>query len=458
MKKTKTLLLTLALCIFANASIAQAITIKYDYNNDGMVDIKDIAEISRHYTTNNSTYDLNKDGIVDIYDITQISKNINNLTFKIYDKNGDFVKGYNSGDLLTAINEASKLDNGFVMSNGKLAWDPNSYWVYNGETLVKSSPTAYQAMNDAQNLSSGKVATKLGTLLYDKSTNYKAVLGVVSGDSVNYRKGPSTSEPILGVLSNGLLMQVNSIARKFFSTSWIKEDKSILDGYTYYNYIDVIQDDLNQSFLGYIAAKKESGMDAGAIADNPADKGGVSCGAFQFAANVGSLTSFMTWLEGKEPTFYKKLNDAKVLDGNIYSENYKAAWRNIADTEHDKFYKLQQQYVRMGYYDSFLVYTSKNGYNTQELVKYNATRNMIMSTAIHHGAYGAYNIFKNAGAVTDMNSFIDRVYEERLKVVEKSYPPTSPDPNVVAIYNGIKSRFQAESAEIKRVYAREISY
>lgn len=454
--KIKALILGLAFSIFANTSIAQAITIKNDFNGDGIVDLKDIAELSKYYSTTNGTYDLNRDGVVDIYDIIQISTSINNSPFKIFSSNGEFIKGYDSGALFSAINEASKIPGAFVMVNGTLGWNSSSYWVYNGDSVVKSSPTAYQAMQEAQNLSSGKVATKLGTVLYDKANNIKNVLGV-SSDDVNFRQGPSTSTAKLGLLPNNVLVHVNNIARSFFSTSWIKEDKSVLNGYVYYNYMDIIQDDLNQSFLGYVAAKKESGMDAGAISDNPNDKGGVSCGAFQFAADVGSLDGFITWLQGIEPNYYKILNDARVAEGT-YGANFKAAWIGIANNEHDKFYKIQQQYAKKNYYDVFLYYTNRYGYNTQELVKYNATRNMIMSTAIHHGAYGAYNVFNAAGPVTDMNTFIDRVYAERLKLVARTYPPDSPNPGLVAIYNAIKARFEAESAEIKRIYQREISY
>lgn len=454
--KIRALLLALTLSIFANTSIAQAATIKYDFNKDGLVDVKDIAELSKYYATTNAAYDLNKDGMVDIYDVTQISTAINYSAFKVFNANGDFVTGYNNGDLFSAINEASKLPNGFVMSNGTLAWNSSSYWIYNGETVVRSAPTAYQAMAEAQNLAGGKVATKLGTLLYDKANNVKNVLGVAS-DDVNFRQGPSTSTAKLGVLPNNTLVHVPNLARSFFNVDWYKSDNSILKGYVYYNYMDIIQDDLNQSFLGYVAAKKESAMDAGAISDNPADNGGVSCGAFQLSANMGSLGAFMTWLQGIEPNYYKTLNDAKIADGT-YGANFKAAWVGIANSEHDKFYKIQQQYTRKNYYDSFLSIASRNGYDTRELVKYNATRNMIMSTAIQHGPTGAKNIFMAAGSINDMNSFIDRVYAERLNITAIKYPPNSPDPGKVAIYNAVKNRFQEESAEIKRIYQREISY
>ena len=53
---------------------------KEDFNDDGTVDIKDLAELSLKYGQTNSSsqwnskYDLNNDGIIDIYDLILVSK------------------------------------------------------------------------------------------------------------------------------------------------------------------------------------------------------------------------------------------------------------------------------------------------------------------------------------------------------------------------------------------------
>ncbi|WP_286906534.1 N-acetylmuramoyl-L-alanine amidase [Clostridium sp. UBA1652] len=49
---------------------------RIDFNNDKIIDSKDLDIIYGYNNTSNSTYDLNNDGIVDIYDITKVSKNI----------------------------------------------------------------------------------------------------------------------------------------------------------------------------------------------------------------------------------------------------------------------------------------------------------------------------------------------------------------------------------------------
>lgn len=457
LKKIKLTAILLILSIVCNSSIANAATIKYDFTGDNIIDIKDIAIISQFYSKNNPTYDLNKDGIVDIFDITLLSRKIDYSIFKIYNENGELVRGYNSGELNRAINEASKLENSFIISAGKVIWNSTSYWVFNGENFIKDYPTAYSALAAGQAFSSGRVFSKQGLLLLDNKTGYREILGVTS-ENVNFREGASTSTSSQGVLPNGTLVKLNKIARKFFNTTLYKSDKSTQNGYIYYDYLDIIQDDNNNSYLGYIAAKNESAMDGGAISDNPSDKGGVSCGAFQLSANMGSLGAFISWLQPKSPEIYAQLIEARNADGGIYGTSFKNTWIEIANTNHDKFYKLQQEYTKIQYYDGFLRKAASNGYNVGELVKYTSTRNMIMSTAIQHGVTGAYNIFTAAGTSTDINYLINRVYEERLKVIAKSYPPTSSDPGVVAIYNAVKSRFEGECAEIKRLYERELTY
>ncbi|SHK16295.1 N-acetylmuramoyl-L-alanine amidase [Clostridium cavendishii DSM 21758] len=54
---------------------------KYDFNNDNIINSKDIDEITNKYNTYkddgryDKKYDLNNDGIIDIYDIAMVSKN-----------------------------------------------------------------------------------------------------------------------------------------------------------------------------------------------------------------------------------------------------------------------------------------------------------------------------------------------------------------------------------------------
>jgi hypothetical protein len=66
-----------------------------DFNKDGVIDIKDLAELARMYGTRstgsgwNPKFDLNSDGIIDIYDLVLCSKNIGmdlvQHTFNVYE-------------------------------------------------------------------------------------------------------------------------------------------------------------------------------------------------------------------------------------------------------------------------------------------------------------------------------------------------------------------------------------
>ncbi len=61
--------------IKASAATLEELT-RIDFNNDQVIDGKDLDIIYSYNNTSNSTYDLNNDGVVDIYDITKVSKNI----------------------------------------------------------------------------------------------------------------------------------------------------------------------------------------------------------------------------------------------------------------------------------------------------------------------------------------------------------------------------------------------
>ena len=83
---------------------------------------------------------------------------------------------------------------------------------------------------------------------------------------------------------------------------------------------------------------------------------------------------------------------------------------------------------------------------------------MIWSTSVQHGASGAVNIFKKIPLATNIEDIIAKVYEERLNMIAKSYPPNSTNPGVVSLYNGIKNRLENEKNEILRIYKRELFY
>ncbi len=106
------------------------------------------------------------------------------------------------------------------------------------------------------------------------------------------------------------------------------------------------------SALGIRASKYESNLNPGEISDDPGDYGGKSYGAWQFSSRTGSLDSFINSLKGNNNDMYYKLTYAKAKDNNTFGENFDAAWKSISSQNKDRFLKVQQNYVKVNFYDT----------------------------------------------------------------------------------------------------------
>ncbi|SHK16370.1 hypothetical protein SAMN02745163_03316 [Clostridium cavendishii DSM 21758] len=454
--KKKGLFILVFLIIF-NIDIIRVfgVEIKGDFNNDGNIDEKDLQIITNNYMSNNPIYDMNNDGQIDIYDMVIVSKMINNSYYKIYNNNGVFIKGFWKEQFDEAIKIARENDY-FIMVNNNVYWNNDKYWVYDGTELKGNYNAMYDAVKNASNFKNGVVLNKLGQRVLDNSKGYKAKIAVTQ-DELNLRNVPAWSPKTDINIPNKELVEINKIDKGFFGVYWNKDSKNILQGYVPY-YLDIIQDDNENTMLGYISGREESGLNVGAISDNPNDKGGVSCGVWQFSGNMGSLGDFITYLRDKNYDFYNRLTNAKNSDGGQYKENFKTEWKNIAENYSYDFYKLQQKYSEENFYKNCLNQCNAKGYNLGKILNYSSTRNMIWSTAIHHGQAGAARIFSSIDSNLPVEDYIRTVYAKRLEIIAASYPPNSSNQGVVDIYNSIKKRFERECNEIIRCYQREISY
>lgn len=106
------------------------------------------------------------------------------------------------------------------------------------------------------------------------------------------------------------------------------------------------------SNLGIRASKYESNLNPAEISDDPGDYGGKSYGAWQFSSRTGSLDSFINSLKGNNNDMYYKLTYAKAKDNNTFGENFDAAWKSISSQNKDRFLKVQQNYVKVNFYDT----------------------------------------------------------------------------------------------------------
>mgnify|MGYP003369108326 FL=1 len=433
----------------------------FDINKDGIIDSEDLYMISQYIGTENENYDLNNDGIVDSIDISILAKHIsskdiidNENTFIVYKDNlilGSFPKN----NLIDAISLASQ-NHGIVKQNDKIIWNNENYFIYSGNSLIGKSPTIRDAFKTAKDIENSIVFSKNGNIIYDKSLNYRKIIGVTR-TSVNLRNEPNVSSRTDLTIPNGTLVEVESIVNGFYKILYYDQKNQLNIGFIP-NYIDIIQDDINNSQLGYISAREESNGDPGAIGLNPNDKGGASFGVWQLSSKMGTVDDFLDFIKDKDKEIYLQLSEAKNQDNNSYSENFISTWKEIAKNKHDSFYELQRLFIKRNYYDSFIKLAKKNNLNINYLLDYNSTSNMIWSTCVQHGASGAIKILKKITPTTTMENLIEKIYEERLNIIAKSYPPNSTNPGIVSLYNGVKNRLENEKKEILRIYQRELSY
>ncbi len=448
----------------------EAVELVGDINGDGKIDIRDLSIIVLNYNSSDGKCDLNKDGIVDIYDLVLASRSID--AFTVYDNRGSFSKAYSGGQIKDAIDYAARIG-GSVYSQSSLVWDKSYYYVYDGESYISKHNTMYDAVSKGMTMKNGKVFSKQGVLILDKRNNYKAMVGVTQ-DDLDIRTAPSDNNRTgIDALNDRIIYvdaRINGVNKYnnfkvFYKIRYYNNENKLLQGYVP-TYIDFIQDDMNDYALGYLSEKEESNGDPGCISDNPQDIGGLSVGAWQLSAKMGSLGGFISWLEGRQPQFYKILNDAWQKDGGkpkVYGDNFKAAWKQVARDNFEEFYNIQKEYTKKQFYDPVMRFLKEDGYDVSELLQYNSIRNMFWSTGVQHGATGAKRIVEEckrsnetpgqyiSRAKRDPIQFIDDIYEKRTEKIKAS----SNGPDVI---KAVVQRFIRERIDCKRAYSRETTY
>lgn len=431
----------------------------FDLNNDGIIDSKDLETLSIFFGSNEEKYDLNRDGIIDAVDLAILAKQIHSNeigdhVFTVF-KNDSVLGTFTKNNLLNAISLAAQ-NGGVVKSNDNLVWNNENYFIYSNNEVHSTGKSIREAVKNAYNINNSIVVSKNGNIIYNKNLNYRKIIGVTR-TSVNLRSEPRMDARTDLMIPDGTLVEVNSIVRGFYKVSYYDSENNVHNGYIP-SYLDIIQDDISNSQLGYISAREESNGDPGAVGLNPNDKGGASFGVWQLSSKMGSVDEFLDFIKNKNSEIYVILTEAKKQDKNTFGENFIEKWKEVADNYYDTFYELQRSFIKRNYFDSFSTLVKKNNLNIDYLLDFNSTSNMIWSTSVQHGADGAVNIFKKIPLATNIEDIIAKVYEERLNIIAKSYPPNSTNPGVVSLYNGIKNRLENEKNEILRIYKRELFY
>lgn len=431
----------------------------FDMNKDGTINSEDLEILSNFLWSDEAEYDLNKDGLVDTVDLAILAKQINpensnETIFTVY-KNSSILGTFLKNNLLDAISLASKT-NGIVKSNENLIWDNENYFIYSNNNLISKAKNMHEAVKIASEIDNSVVTSKNGNSVYDKSSDYRKIIGVTR-TNVNLRSEPEMSARTDIMIPDGTLLEVNFIENGFYNVFYYDNENTLHTGYVP-NYLDIIQDDINNSQLGYISAREESNGDPGAVGLNPNDKGGASFGIWQLSSKMGTVDEFLNYIKNINSEIHSILTNAKKQDKNKFGENFINKWKEVAKTHYDEFYELQRSFIKKNYFDSFVTLSKKNNLNINSLLEFNSTSNMIWSTSVQHGVGGTLNILKKIPLALNLEDIIAKLYQERLNIISKSYPPNSPNQGIVSLYNGIKNRLENEQKEILRILKRELSY
>jgi LysM repeat protein len=107
--------------------------------------------------------------------------------------------------------------------------------------------------------------------------------------------------------------------------------------------------------LGHLSAKYETGgRGPGVVSTGAGDLGGVSYGSYQMASKTGTVAQFVSAAEFPWRSSFQGLQAG--------SPAFTAKWKEIADSEPDRFQECQHAYIKKTHYDVLCAQTlSDNG-------------------------------------------------------------------------------------------------
>jgi murein DD-endopeptidase MepM/ murein hydrolase activator NlpD len=282
--------------------------------------------------------------------------------------------------------------------------ETNRYWYY---AHMRNSKPYIDNLKEGDKVEAGQVIGYVGDTGYGElgttgKFDFHLHLGVykrVLGKNIAYN--PYAIAKVL---------EANKVDVKKVGNEYVAIKKSIEDRYIISS--SVVNIDGNQ--IGFLSEKYESNGNPGVIANNPGDPGGKSYGAFQFAVNRGSMTSFLIWLRNVDKLLYDKLMNAYIRDGNWYGSNFDSVWKEIAREQTDYFYNLQYTYIKSAYFDPLVSYFKPRGFDI--LSRSKTLQAVIWSTSVQHGTGGATSILLKQDLTSDDRTIIIGIYNERMKV------------------------------------------
>lgn len=146
--------------------------------------------------------------------------------------------------------------------------------------------------------------------------------------------------------------------------------------------------------IGALAAKFESGSD-GIAAIGFDRKGGTSYGKFQISSRAGTMRGFIDYLQNKAPDLAQRLRAAGPANTGGRSGRMPTEWRKIAAEDPARFEKLQEDFIRTSHFEPAMRTIAANtGVGFSEMPQ--ALQEVLFSTAVQHGPFGAARIFSQA--------------------------------------------------------------
>ena len=132
------------------------------------------------------------------------------------------------------------------------------------------------------------------------------------------------------------------------------------------------------SSLGQLSSKYESSGDPGLCVHNQGDAGGLSCGTYQIATNVGTMDEFLKFLKQHHPQYYQKLaNVPKTLS------EFGAAWRAVYNSDKQGFAQAQHDFIGLTHYVP-IVEAIKSKYGFDANTRHRAVMEMFWSFSVQH--------------------------------------------------------------------------
>jgi hypothetical protein len=170
---------------------------------------------------------------------------------------------------------------------------------------------------------------------------------------------------------------------------------------------------------GSLSARFESGENGvGTIGYD--DSGGTSYGIYQISSRVGTMQSFLDYMQERAPDLASRLKAAGRSNTGSASGSMPKEWKKIASEDPERFVQLQHDFIEKTHYLPAVeeVYR-RTGFDVEKQSQ--AMQEVLWSSAVQHGSKGAANIFCKAieqgrakGQEVPEHKLIDSVYSSRV--------------------------------------------